>query len=54
MPRFIYSQLDINQYNFRVWKNPVETAIQGTRCAVNGLGNRFDAVDNDSVNSTVV
>jgi len=32
MPLFIYSQLDPNQFNFRVWRQPAADAIRGTVC----------------------
>lgn len=34
MPVFIYSKLDTNQYNFRVWRQEAGKAIQGTGCAL--------------------
>ncbi|KAH8417926.1 hypothetical protein KR222_008607, partial [Zaprionus bogoriensis] len=32
MPKFIYSRLDTNEYNFRVWKRSVTEAKQNTMC----------------------
>lgn len=34
MPRFIYSRLDPNEVNFRIWRQPVADAIRGTVCDV--------------------
>lgn len=32
MPRFIYSQLNVNEFNFRVWRANAAQVIQGTVC----------------------
>lgn len=32
MPVFIYSRLDTNSYNFRVWRQSVNDAVRGTVC----------------------
>ncbi|XP_055374666.1 L-dopachrome tautomerase yellow-f2-like isoform X2 [Condylostylus longicornis] len=32
MPRYIYSRLDPNEYNFRIWTTTVKKAVQGTLC----------------------
>lgn len=32
MPRFIYSRLDENEFNFRVWKGKAVDAVRGTVC----------------------
>lgn len=34
MPRFIYSSLNPNEVNFRIWRQPVVDAIRGTVCDV--------------------
>lgn len=35
MPRFIYSRLNPEEYNFRIWRQPVQDAIRGTICEGN-------------------
>lgn len=32
MPRFVYSKLDPNEYNFRLWTDKVTDVVQGTSC----------------------
>lgn len=32
MPLFIYARLDPNEYNFRIWRQRVPDAIEGTAC----------------------
>lgn len=37
LPLFNYAQLNIDQYNYRVWKMPAAEAIKGTSCELTSL-----------------
>lgn len=34
LPTWIYSRLNVNQYNFYLWRQTPLMAIQGTKCQV--------------------
>lgn len=51
LPRFIYSSLNYNDYNFRVWGNGISNAIKGTKCSASSES-RFGEEENNIITFT--
>lgn len=32
LPLYNYASIDPNEYNYRIWKAPVQRAVEGTPC----------------------
>lgn len=46
LPRYIYSNLNWNEYNFRVWGNGIQNAIKRTKFSSVEFPNRFGEDEN--------
>lgn len=49
LPRFIYSELNPNEYNFRIWANTLPNSVTNTKCYPIGTETRFSDMEKNVI-----